>query len=215
MTDIADLSHDDQVALWAGRVVRKEAEIESMLRSIYYQLCGGGMSWVVVPQQFAAITKGIRNMLKASTIDEDYKADCYGALNRLGLAHEMRNRVVHDQWVMREPGRFTSAAKGVTDGTKPEEVWDLGEFERCFMELRFCYAMISGMYWSIGSVLDGGHLFKKTLPRNREAIAGRIRMTSDTSWEFTDPTFTVVELERIRREQEAFDAEMVRLYGKH
>lgn len=198
MTNVSDLSHEDQVALWAGRVVRKEAEIESMLRTIYYELSGEGLSWAVVPESFAAVMRDVRTMLKASQIDKEYVADCLGALDRLGLAHQARNRVVHDQWVQQDPGTFISAAKGVSGPvSKPEVKWDVSEFERCFLELRFCFAQVSGIYWSLYCYV-GNHrdMWAAMLPANREAIAGRITMTSDSSWEFTDAAFNEQERKR-------------------
>ena len=66
LIEYTDLPEKDQVALWAGRVVRKEAQIESMLRTIYYELCGRGLSWAVVPTNFAPLSQAVRTMLKAS-----------------------------------------------------------------------------------------------------------------------------------------------------
>jgi hypothetical protein len=206
MADVSDLSHDDQVALWAGRVVRKEAEIESMLRTIYYELAGQGLSWAIVPEAFAAVSRDVRTMLKAADIPDDYRDDCLAVLDKLGEAHRKRNRIVHDQWVQQSPGSFTSAPKGVSGGTpKAEVVWDVSEFEDCFMELRFLFAQISGIHWSLNCYIgDVRDLWQDMLPGNREAIAGRIKMITDNTWEFTDPTFIAEEKERQRVRAEEF-----------
>jgi hypothetical protein len=204
----AVLSHRDQVALWAGRIVRKEAQIESMLRTVYYELSGSGLSWAVVPQNFAPLSRDIRTMLKAASLDADYLADCLKALDRLDAAHLIRNRVVHDQWVehAEAPGQFVNAAKGVSGPTtKPEVVWQVGEFEKCYRELRFCYAMISGMYWSIGCYIGDRHeFFRDMLPSNRETLAGRINLTGENHWTFTDPQFA----EELRAEMQRRGAEL-------
>lgn len=202
------LPHRDQVALWAGRIVRKEAQIESMLRTIYYELSGRGLSWAVVPQNFAPLSRDIRNMLKAASLEADYLADCLRALDRLDAAHRIRNRVVHDQWVEHPeaPGQFLKAAKGVTGlDTKPEVVWEVGEFETCYRELRFCSVMISGLYWSIGCYVgDHQEFFRDMLPSNRETLAGRINLTGENHWTFTDPEFA----EELRTELERHAVEM-------
>ena len=204
MTEIDELTHDDQVALWAGRVVRKEAEIESMLRMVYSHLCGDGLSHLVVPNNFQPLLVAVRTMIKAVDVPEDYRADCLAALQRLGQAHEQRNRVVHDQWVMTAPGSFTSAEKGYARGDKPEVVWDISDFEKVFLELRFCFAQIVGLYWSMHSYV-GEHreLFAGNLQSNRESLAGRIALTSDNSWTFTDPDFiaaSIAEHEQRRKD---------------
>ncbi|CAN5218482.1 hypothetical protein BH11ACT4_BH11ACT4_02670 [soil metagenome] len=203
LIEYTDLPQKDQVALWAGRVVRKEAQIESMLRTIYYELCGRGLSWAVVPTNFAPLMEAVRTMLKASpSLPEDYVADCLAVLDKLKLAHQSRNRVVHDQWVEHDqsPGTFVSAAKGVTDGSKPEITWDLPEFRKVYIELRFLYAQVAGIFWSIGSILteDERDMFTDMLPSNREGIAGRIDLTGETTWTFTDPKF----VERLNAEYE-------------
>lgn len=198
MTEISDLSHEDQVALWAGRVVRREAQIESMLRTLYYQLSGEGLSWAVVPEQFAAVSRDVRKMLKAADVDADYLGDCLAALDRLGVAHSLRNRIVHDQWVQQDPGSFVSAPKGVSGpSTKPDVVWDVSEFERCYTELTFCFAQISGMFWSLACFVgDHRDIWREMLPSNRESLAGRIKITGEGTWEFTDPVFIAEEHQR-------------------
>lgn len=192
LTEYPDMPHKDQVALWAGRVVRKEAQIESMLRTVYYELSGGGLSWAVVPTNFAPLTEAVRKMLKVSpSLPQDYVADCLDVLDKLKAAHEGRNRVVHDQWVEHDqsPGSFVSAAKGVTDGSKPEIVWDVPEFKKVYVELRFLYARVAGMFWSIGSMAAERDMFTDMLPANRESLAGRIELTGETTWNFTDAEF--------------------------
>ncbi|MCU1471349.1 MAG: hypothetical protein JWQ39_2498 [Glaciihabitans sp.] len=208
MTDISDLTHTDQVALWAGRVVRKEAQIESMLRTLYCQLAsngGGGFSWAVVPDGFGVVHRDVKKMLKATGIDQDYLDDCIAALDRLWNAHVLRNRVVHDQWVEQDAGQFVSAAKGVGGPTnKPELIWDVDRFEACYRELEFCFAQVSGIYWSllcfVGPQQD---MWRDLLPMNREAIAGRIKLTSEFTWEATDTAFNAEE--RSRSEARAAD----------
>jgi hypothetical protein len=204
------LSHPDQVALWAGRIVRKEAQIESMLRVVFYELSGRGLSWAVVPQNFAPLSRDIRTMLKVAQIeDPTYLADCLAALDRLNKAHEVRNRIVHDQWVehAENPGSFVNAPKGVTDGSKAEVVWDVSEFERCYRELRFCSAMISGLHWSISCYVgDRRDFFQHMLGSNREALAGRIEMTGENSWNFTDQEFARKLNEEMKRTGEEMRA---------
>lgn len=194
LVEYEGMPHKDQVALWAGRIVRKEAQIESMLRTVYYELCGRGLSWAVVPTNFAPLCEAVRTMLKASpSLPTDYVADCLAVLDRLKSAHQGRNRVVHDQWVEHDqsPGQFVSAAKGVTDGSKPEVVWDVPEFKKIYLDLRLLYAMVAGMFWSIGSMLsvDERDMFTNMLPANREALTGRIELTGESTWIFTDPIF--------------------------
>lgn len=192
LIDYDHLPHKDQVALWAGRIVRKEAQIESMLRTVYYDLCGRGLSWAVVPTNFAPLCESIRTMLKAApSLTSDYVADCLALLDRLNLAHRGRNRVVHDQWVEHDhsPGQFVSAPKGVTDGTKPEVTWDVAEFKRVYVELRFLFAMASGMYWTVGPMVNGDRSFGAMVASNREALAGRIVLIGETNWNFTRPEF--------------------------
>ena len=140
LTEYEGMPHKDQIALWTGRVVRKEAQIESMLRTVYYELSGRGLSWAVVPPNFTPLYEAVRTMLKASpSLPDDYVKDCLAVLDRLKLAHQGRNRVVHDQWVESDqsPGTFVSAQKGVSDGSKPEIVWDVPEFKKVYEELRF------------------------------------------------------------------------------
>jgi len=216
------LSHQDQVALWAGRIVRKEAQIESMLRVVYYELAGGGLSWAVVPQNFAPLVRDIRTMLKAANLeDPTYLVDALAALERLTRVHELRNRVVHDQWVAHAdvPGRFVNAPKGVTDGSKPEVTWDLSEFESCYRELRFCAAMVSGLHWSISCFVgDRQDFFRSMLGSNREALAGRIELTDENSWTFTDAEFGRKLQEELRRSSvelgQRMDAEFGSISGE-
>jgi len=78
----------------------------------------------------------------------------------------------------------------VTDGSKPELVWGVLEFKKVYIELRFLYAMVAGMFWSIGSMLTERDIFSDMLPANREAMAGRIELTGESTWIFTDPAFT-------------------------
>ncbi len=215
MTDISELSHEDQVSLWAGRVVRKEAEIESTLRTIYYWLSGQGLSWAVVPEMFAKVSKDVRNMLKASAIDPEYVSDCLAALDRLDKAHVVRNRVVHDQWVQQNPGTFLSAQKGVGGpNSKPEVRWNVAEFEQCFAELQFCGVQIGGIFWSLPCYVgDNRDMWRDLLPMNREILAGRFKITSDNTQEFTDPVFNAQERRRMEERSEAMRIDVQRALG--
>ena len=81
-------------------------------------------------------------MLKASEIDDGaYVEDCLRALKRLEDAHKVRNRIAHDQWILRQetPGQYVAARvpKGVAKPTAvPEADWNLADFRRCYEELR-------------------------------------------------------------------------------
>jgi hypothetical protein len=216
LDDFADvLPPRDQVALWAGRIVRKEARIESMLQTIHYELSGGGLSYAIVPQRFGGLLDDVCKMLKALQIDDaTYVEDCLAALGRLRVAHTARNRIVHDQWVLRQeaPGQFAAvkAPKGVVGpAVVPQVKWDLAEFRDCYERLRVCSAEISGIYWSIGSFVgDRPDIWRDMLPSNRETIAGRFRLTGEDHWEFTEQTFVAQLSEQMQREAERLRARL-------
>jgi len=205
----------DQVALWAGRILRKEAQIESMLRMIHYELSGGGLSHVVVPPLFGRLLDDVVKMLKAAQIDDaTYVSDSLAALRRLRAAHQQRNRVVHDQWVERQiaPGQFVmvNAPKGVSaPGTEAEVEWGVSEFRRCYEELRFCAVMVSGLFWSIGTFVgERRDIWRGMLPQNRETIAGRFTLSGENQWQFNDESFVAQINENMRRQADAFRARM-------
>jgi hypothetical protein len=205
----------DQVALWAGRILRKEAQIESMLRMIYYELSGGGLSYVVVPALFGRLLDDVVKMLKAAQIDDaTYVSDSLAALTRLKAAHQVRNRVVHDQWVERQvaPGQFVmvNAPKGMSGpSAQPEVQWDVGEFRQCYEELRFCAVMVSGIFWSVGCFVgERRDIWRDMLPSNREAIAGRFTLTGENQWQLNDESFVARDDENMRRRAEELRARM-------
>lgn len=205
----------DQVALWAGRILRKEAQIESMLQMIHHELSGGGLSYAVVPSLFGRLLDDVIKMLKAAQIDDGtYVPDVLAALVRLKAAHERRNRVVHDQWIERQvaPGEFmmVNTPKGLSAPRKqPEAQWEVGEFQQSYEELRFCAVMVSGIYWSIRSFI-GEHpdIWRDMLPSNREAIGGRFTLTGESHWQFNDESFVAQLNESMRRQAEEFRARM-------
>ncbi|PKQ17702.1 MAG: hypothetical protein CVT68_07155 [Actinobacteria bacterium HGW-Actinobacteria-8] len=211
LEDFADvLPPREQVALWAGRILRKEAQIESMLQMIHCELSGGGK----VPRVFERLCAGIVEMLPASQIaDASYVDDCLETLDRLRQAHAVRNRVVHDQWVMRQdaPGEYVAVtvSKGITESASAEVRWALPAFRECYEELRICSVMVSGIFWSIGSFVgEHSELSRDMLPQNREAIAGRVKLQGENHWEFTDPAFVAQLTERMERQAEKLRQQM-------
>jgi len=224
-SDLLDFSESlpvrDQVALWAGRILRKEAQIESMLRMVHYQLSGGGLSHVVVPPLFGRLLDDVVTMFKAAQIDDaTYVSDSLAALSRLRAAHQQRNRVVHDQWIERQvaPGQFVmvKTAKGVSGpGAEPDVEWGVSEFRRCYEELRFCAVMVSGLFWSIGTFVgERRDIRRDMLPQNRETLAGRFTLTGENQWQFNDESFVAQINEEMRRQAEAFRARMADFAGE-
>lgn len=222
-SDLEDFAHvllpRDQVALWAGRIVSKEAQIESMLQSIYCHLRDVGLNRRVMPRAFGPLLDDIREMLMRSDIeDATYIADCVAALDRLKEAHLLRNAVVHEQWVMRQeaPGEYVAVnvPKGIPVAAPADVTWALHEFRQCYEELRFCAVMISGVFWSIGAFVgESDEMWRYMVPSNREEIAGRIALQGENHWEFTDQAFATRLREEMNRKGEEFRREVAEQFG--
>lgn len=184
------LGPDDQVTFTIGKIVRIENEAEHSLRLLFHELAGDKAARVMVPRDLARQIDQVRKLVKLGGLNDQVTADALDALAGLASAHTRRNRVVHDWFVMRNDGDapvFENSAKGIVyDGSAPDH-WSFGDFEDCYLDLRFSAIRVSSLQWFLAfrdlprldqdrDTLLLGHL---------ETLAGRIRVTGEYSWEYT------------------------------
>jgi hypothetical protein len=198
MANIGNLSHDDQVSYWIGRVSRMDTAIEMVLHLIYARLLGDGAAWAVVPRMVGPKLEGIKKLLKASKMNESLRDQMLSACRHIKLAHDQRNNAIHKNWIVEflgSPDEYiaSSAPGGPMDPTA-ELKWDVAQFEAVHEQLAYARVVCLAFWWL--STPEGPEDYSEdTRIGLIEQLNGRFRLTGEGQISYTDEGATLRMLE--------------------
>jgi hypothetical protein len=99
---VAALSAREQLLYVIGAVAQQDAALENWLRYLFIQMATPTVAMHALPSQFTTLLETCRAMVKGAIarMPTEWHAAALSALGEAVVAHEGRNRVVHDLWVV-------------------------------------------------------------------------------------------------------------------
>jgi hypothetical protein len=98
----SNLTDEDELSLWVGRVARAHALLEYNLSNVHRLLVehdGSGPASTRMPSGVDHLAAECLRLLRRSDVSHEVRSSGGGALSAAKAANGLRNRVVHDMWL--------------------------------------------------------------------------------------------------------------------
>jgi hypothetical protein len=174
-----DLSLDDQLSLWTGRIVRAEVRLESWLQATFDTLDSPGVGGSKPPKMLINTVKKLQQLIDDADLADDIRLDCLQVLAEVQRIHEdERNGIVHGWWVVSTDGERVATRQPLGVGPHSEEPTykTVDEFAKTHASLEELVVRATGMDFTLSNILQDPWLAPRDSLLMREYLAGRFEI---------------------------------------
>jgi len=197
------LSHDDLLSLSIGRAIRAHALLEYRLRNVHEALDDPGPDGGVAAGLLGAdrLVSGCLVMLRRATVTREITEAGEGSLRAAREANALRNRIVHDLWLLDPRSEVGDSPRWNTFRARRDQRGavarpgpsDIGSVEDARTELERTGVRLSGLFMALHEVLPRFQEARKPrgwtsgLPTYLALMRGHFRLEPNGDWEISSP----------------------------